>query len=207
MPDGSRRSGKNGKKGGQNGLDPADFRLWHAFTQDVKPLDGTIHPENVEEIAPVSEKAKGKGKSKTALPPATLKIPARISPPPVVKEEVPQLDFRTDQKLRRGQMPIDAKLDLHGKTQEQAHTMLNDFIRAAHGRGHRCVLVITGKGRGGQSADDAYAPDLKPGILKQKLPEWLSMSPLRQMVLKITPAQARHGGGGAFYIYLKRTRD
>lgn len=92
-------------------------------------------------------------------------------------------------------MPIDARIDLHGMTRASAQDALYGFLDRAHGRGHRCVLVITGKGTGGG------------GVLRRELPLWLNESRLRPLVLSIQPAQPRHGGGGAFYVLLRRQRD
>lgn len=99
-------------------------------------------------------------------------------------------------------MPIEARLDLHGMTQEQAHTRLVDFITRAHAAGKRCILVITGKG-----LSRGHGEETSTGVLRQKLPLWLSMPPLRSLVLKSYPAIQRDGGTGAWYLYLKRTRD
>ena len=104
-------------------------------------------------------------------------------------------------------MPIDGRIDLHGRNQEQAHRLLEEFVLSSHARGKRCLLVITGKGKGGLTAQEAYAHDLQPGILKQKVPQWLSMPPLGSIILKTYPAVPRDGGGGALYVYLKRARE
>lgn len=177
--------------------------MWQSYVQDIDPL----RQEDALslEVAVRAADSLLAGREKAPERPVT-----RAAPPvktTALTPQTPQLDFRTDQRLKRGQVPIDARLDLHGKTQDQAHRLLNNFVMSAHGRGDRCVLVITGKGRGGLSAEDAYAPDLPAGVLKRRLPEWLEQTPLREIVLKTSPAHARHGGSGAFYIYLKRTRD
>jgi DNA-nicking Smr family endonuclease len=191
------------KDGGKDrpGLGLEDFRLWKEFTRDIDPLE-----EPDWDAMEMMTKPAAPQQNKTG---EKISVPEKVSlkrNSGAKQAEPPQLDLRTELRLRRGQMPIDARLDLHGFNQEQAHGMLNDFLTSAHARGKRCVLVITGKGRGGLSAKDAYAPDLQPGILKQKLPHWLSMHPLRDIVLKAFPAAPRDGGSGAFYIYLRRHR-
>ncbi len=106
-----------------------------------------------------------------------------------------EVDRRTDQKLKRGQYPVDLTLDLHGLTQDVAHTKLLDTLRRGQARGLRCVLVITGKGRGeGQ------------GVLRRKVPTWLSESSLHDVVLRFHAAQPEHGGAGALYVLLRRKR-
>ena len=102
------------------------------------------------------------------------------------------LDRRTWLKLRRGLYPIDARLDLHGLTQDQAHDRLAAFLSGAHTRGSRCVLVITGRGaRTG-------------GTLRTMTPRWLDEAPLRPLVLTFAQARVEHGGEGALYVLLRR---
>lgn len=106
------------------------------------------------------------------------------------------LDRSTDKKLKRGQMEIEARLDLHGHTRDAAYELLRQFVMREAERGSRCVLVITGKGRG-----DA------PGVLRAAVPQWLGEMPLRDYVLRFYTAQPQHGGGGALYLLLRRRRD
>lgn len=179
---------KNGNKG-KGGLEEEDFRLWKAFTHDIQPLDQSPFPDDSLPSPPaptVSESTKGP-RVKTLTAPSPL---SKTSMP----SQAPQLDLRTDLRLRRGKMPIEGTIDLHGCTQDQAHAMLNDFILRSYKGGKRCVLVITGKGRMGE------------GVLKTKFPQWISMAPLRDIVLKTYAAAQKDGGGGAWYVYLKRQR-
>lgn len=113
------------------------------------------------------------------------------------------MDRRRFEKLRRGRMAPEARLDLHGMTSERAHGALIAFILAAHGTGLRLVLVITGKGRPGGA--DAHAPH-RHGVLRHSLPHWLNAPPLAGRVLQLAPAHQSHGGSGAFYVYLRRIR-
>ncbi len=178
---------KGSGKGG--GLGPEDFQLWKEFTRDIEPLEGVVVYEP-EKDAPSRKPRQESGAVKSPPLPRTASSSS---------EQPPQLDARTELRLRRGQMPVQGTLDLHGYNQEQAHELLKSFLIAAHASGKRCVLVITGKGRRG--VEDSV------GVLRQKLPMWLSMPPLRDIVLKRFDAAPRHGGTGACYIYLKRTRD
>jgi DNA-nicking Smr family endonuclease len=95
-------------------------------------------------------------------------------------------------KLRRGNYPIDARLDLHGLTQSEAHVRLAEFLAAAQVRGNRCVLVITGRGL------------RQGGALREMTPRWLDEPPNRSLVLSFTQSQIRHGGEGALYVLLRR---
>ena len=94
-------------------------------------------------------------------------------------------------------MPIDARLDLHGMPGVAARLAVMEFLQTGYRRGWRCVLIITGKG-GKRDGD---------GVLRQSLSHWLAEPSLRPIVLSIEGAQPRHGGGGAFYILIRRQRS
>ncbi len=124
-----------------------------------------------------------------------------------IKDPGRGIDKRTDERLRRGEMEIEARLDLHGLDQDRARDALEKFIMGAHAAGKRCVLVITGTGkRAGQddNEEDWFMP--QKGILKQKVPEWLAGEKLRPLIVQTHPAQRKHGGEGAMYVLLRRQR-
>jgi DNA-nicking Smr family endonuclease len=106
------------------------------------------------------------------------------------------IDRSNAERLKRGRHPIEARLDLHGKTQAQAHHELAAFIHTSCEAGRRCVLVITGRGLGPRG----------PGVLKSAVPRWLEEVELRRKILAIAPAQPRDGGAGALYLLLRRDR-
>ena len=114
-----------------------------------------------------------------------------------------QMDKRQFQRMSRGKLTPEARIDLHGMTLSQAHSALNGFILRAQVQGLRLVLVITGKGK--TVTDDGPIPR-RPGALKHDVPQWLRMAPLGGVVLEIREAHARHGGSGAYYVYLRRGR-
>jgi DNA-nicking Smr family endonuclease len=105
------------------------------------------------------------------------------------------LDRRTWLRLKRGQVAIEQTLDLHGRTQDEAHRALARFLAAAQAAGCRCVLVVTGKGLG------------SGGTLRHMVPRWLNEGANRELIVAFTPAQARHGGTGALYVLLRRHRE
>lgn len=107
------------------------------------------------------------------------------------------IDKRTAEKLRKGRLPIEARLDLHGMRQAAAHPRLFQFIRSSHTAGLRCVLVITGKGGEGGTR----------GVLNVNVPRWLSDPTVKPLILSIRPAQPKDGGDGAYYILLRRQRQ
>ena len=115
-----------------------------------------------------------------------------------------QIDKRTAMRLKRGQMPIDARIDLHGLYQRDAKARLLEFIATSYGRGDRCVLVITGKG---QLVFEGETPEHNtPGVIKRNFKSWLNDEPYAAMILKIEKAQIKDGGDGAYYILLRRGR-
>jgi DNA-nicking Smr family endonuclease len=126
-------------------------------------------------------------------------------PGPVGRPE-PGLDRRTAERLRRGERAPDARIDLHGMTAARAHARLDGFMDAAVAAGHRCVLVITGKG--GRRRDAEEAPFMAPeqGVLRQAAPRWLRTGRHAARIVGIYEAHIRHGGAGAFYVYLKKGR-
>jgi DNA-nicking Smr family endonuclease len=106
------------------------------------------------------------------------------------------IDRANAERLKRGQHKVEARLDLHGMTQDEAHRALLGFIRAARASGKRCVLVITGRGRlGGPSGD---------GVLRSAVPRWLDEADFRPHLLAIATARPRDGGAGALYVMLRR---
>lgn len=179
-PDSSDSSKKRGA--GSSGDD--EGALWAHVVSDVKPL------KNAGDTVPAPQASAKAVKIKSAI--------AQIPPLPPKKSRTPgdqEVDRRTDQKLKRGQYPVDVTLDLHGLTQVAAHKKLLETLKRGYARDLRCVLVITGKGRGeGQ------------GVLRRQVPEWLSDESLRSIVLRFHAAQPEHGGAGALYVLLRRKR-
>lgn len=142
-------------------------------------------------------------KKKPPPKPTTNRRPA-ATPEPTAPNGV---DKRTAQRLQRGQMSIEARLDLHGRQQTAAHRELTAFINASHAVGRRCVLIITGKGAPRADDLDEIMPDRQRGVLKRQVPLWLSEPGLREKVLSVQPAQRQHGGDGALYVLLRRRRE
>lgn len=114
-----------------------------------------------------------------------------------------RMDARAFARMSRGKIAPEARIDLHGMTLGEARPELVRFILNARSDGMRLVLVITGKGRA--TDDDGPMPQRR-GALRHNLPIWLSQAPLKQAVLQLAEAHPKHGGSGAFYVYLRRTR-
>lgn len=107
---------------------------------------------------------------------------------------------------RRGEMTIEARLDLHGLRQKDAQETLKKFITRCHRQGKRCVLVVTGKGHKRTRTDNDDWWESKPGVLRESLPRWLAQGMLAELVLSVRPARSKDGGEGAFYVRLRRSR-
>lgn len=118
-------------------------------------------------------------------------------------QEALQMDRKAYERLTRGKIAPQSRLDLHGMTLSDAHSSLRGFIMRAHNEGLRLVLVITGKGKPGHA--DAIIPE-RHGVLRHQVPHWLRLPPLNGLILQISPAHRKHGGEGAYYIYLRRSR-
>ena len=139
----------------------------------------------------------------TAPPLPAHSVMPRVAPPKkaaalpaLTPGHAPGVDRRTAEKHRRGRLPVEARLDLHGLTQDEAHRALERFLPHAQESGCRSVLVITGKG----SRDGAR------GVLKESVPRWLNLPPLRALILSFSWAQPKDGGSGALYVLLRRIR-
>jgi DNA-nicking Smr family endonuclease len=112
------------------------------------------------------------------------------------------MDKRLKQRFQRGELPIEARLDLHGLTLANAERAMSRLIRDCLAQQKRCLLVITGKGaRSSESGVQGR------GVLRAWLPEYLKRGPWRDQILGVTPARQEMGGAGAFYVLLRRQRD
>ena len=153
------------------------------------------------ELPAPSEKPAAKAAA-AAPPPAR---PVHREPPPLTG-----LDRRSERRMSRGQVDIEGRLDLHGTGLEEARWRLLQFVTDARRRGARLVLVITGKGESRFSGHTLHgishfhAPG-RQGRLRRLVPEWLHEPEFRAHVAGFQPAHPRHGGGGAFYVKLRRS--
>ncbi|WP_412504278.1 Smr/MutS family protein [Roseovarius sp. SYSU LYC5161] len=186
-------------------LTPDEIALWRKVARSTEKL----HPDRgmVSSVARESEPSTEK---RASIDPFEIgqktgeTRPVREQPSPArPTQETVRMDRKSFGKLKRGKLKPEARIDLHGMTIDQAHPALMSFIMREHAKGRRLVLVITGKGR---VRDEGGPIPVRPGVLRQNLPHWLSTPPLSQLVLQVTDAHLKHGGGGAFYVYLRRPR-
>jgi DNA-nicking Smr family endonuclease len=179
--DGSRR----GKR-----LTGEDIELWEGVTRSVKPMRARKRIRETEEAPPEVKAAKkpaGRTGSSAAAP---VKSTSAKAPPAIAP-----IEKRLKQKIARGSQSIDARLDLHGHSQAEAHDALYRFLHRMQSRGGRLVLVITGKGGRGE------------GVLKRSVPMWLALPEFRELVIGFDTAAIAHGGEGALYVRVRKTKE
>ena len=178
-------------KPGRRGLSAQEQKLWSDVTRLVAPLRRPPLPAD-----PAPSTAPGKTKPKPSRAPARSVAPAAR---PAASLEA--FDRRLKQRLARGTEAIEARVDLHGKTQSEAYAALFSFLRKAQSDGAKFVLVITGKG--GNAREDGS----ERGVLKRQVPQWLRLPEFRRYVLGFEDAHHRHGGAGALYLRIRRQRS
>lgn len=222
-------SGKHGK------LDPEDAALWRIAADNTKPLKvrkGRVLPSETAATSNDDDKAAGtqtSSKQQTSTSSAPDNQPAkaifqhetdkshrasrtRLAPAVTITRASPPIgafDRKAQRRLRSGRVEIEARIDLHGMRQDEAHAALRAFLYRCQNRGLRWVLIITGKGK--QESDDPdRAFDMSDmrqrGILRRNVPRWLDEPDIRPLVVSYSEAARHHGGEGALYVHLRKTR-
>lgn len=186
------------RKGGKRPLQPGEKALWHKVTETVAPLPDTPLPD-----LPLPEEL---SEALNAAPRPPTPTPARAPHTPRPKEtEAARFeagDPGLAKRVARGRLAIDATLDLHGYSQREAQTRLAHFMDFAALRGDRVVLIITGKGAV-DSEDHRPFEEAPRGILRLRFLDWIETAPLRERISSVRQAHQKHGGRGAFYVFLK----
>lgn len=187
-------------------LSPEEADLWRSVARTARPMHSpTVRPPEADPPAtpePLHH-------SKPRLSPFVLGEKARavqrreVAPGPSdLSGQAPlRMDAKTHGKMTRGKLAPEARIDLHGMTLAEAHPELIRFILNAHAQGMRLVLVITGKGK---RREDIGPIPQRMGALRHQVPHWLHLPPLGAVVLQFSEAHLRHGGSGAYYVYLRR---
>ena len=174
-------------------LTPEEQKAWDQVRKSVRPIGSAARvakpkPETAGELTSEQDTP-----APMASPSGKPAKPARNTPPSHrSRTSVRPQDRGHDRKVRRGKIEISARFDLHGHTQQSAWSALPAFLMREQARGARCVIVITGKGKFGE------------GVLKRNFLHWLEMPQARSLVSGYARAHPRHGGAGAFYVFLKR---
>jgi len=196
-------TGNGGRRGKR--LTGEEIELWEGVTRSVKPMRVRKRASDVDEAPPVAKPARKSASRPTAPASASIKVALPKAPPSIAR-----IEKRLKQKIARGSQTIDARLDLHGHTQAEAHDALYRFLRRTQSRGARLVLVITGKGGrdlGGRDLGGRDQGGRGQGVLKRSVPMWLNLPEFRELVIGFDTAAISHGGEGALYVRVRRLRD
>ena len=199
--------GKGGRK--DHASDDDDDAVWKYAAATIEPLKrakGRLHVSERATTEPPKVKAPPKQdhahKSQVLKHDNVKPAPAApIAPTRRVAPDLSDFDRKHVRKIRGGRTEIEARVDLHGLRQSEAHAALRAFLFRCQSRGLRFVLVITGKGKPG--ADHGPMPS-RIGALRHQVPHWLHLPPLGPAVQQVVTAHLRHGGTGALYVYLRR---
>ncbi|WP_299360774.1 Smr/MutS family protein [uncultured Paracoccus sp.] len=195
----------------RRGLDDDDLALWAQVARSARPLRAA--PSRLSSDAPDLPQQPGEPPRPIAAPvqvPVDFRVGAAARQGAVSTTgwssaadrplaQPRRIDTKLHRRLGRGKLAPEARIDLHGMTLAVAKPALTRFLLDAHAAGRRLVLVITGKGRG----DHGPLPT-RAGALRHEVPHWLEMPPLNGIVLQVVTAHLRHGGAGAYYVYLSR---
>lgn len=200
-------------------LTSEERELWEYAAQSISPIKGKkqrFHPaipeeEPPEDAVPGRPKKAPPGKQQRIVKPGPAPTPSHaiIKRPPPLPTPGPsplELERRKARKLSSGRIEIEARIDLHGMRQAEAHSALLRFLHRAYGNGKRWVLVITGKGAPVKTAyDERFDRDGdERGVLRRNVPRWLAEPDVAPIIIGFTTAAIRHGGEGALYVHLRR---
>jgi DNA-nicking Smr family endonuclease len=182
----------------QRSLSEEERALWESVAKHAKPLRKKPRAAKAEAPSPAAEMV---ALTKLAASPKPLPSATSLRAPKPPMPAVPPLSplgRRERAQLSRGRKEIDARLDLHGMTQIRAHRALSGFLQRAHSDGLTFVLIITGKGRIGAESER--------GVLRRQVPQWLSLPEFRALVVGFEEAHIGHGGEGALYVRIRRSK-
>ena len=180
--------------------DPHDHALWDEVKRTITPLK-VPRPGPAQRSVAATQGAAERRETFHHAPSLAA------APPPLAA-----FDRRTAQRLSRGQLEPDARLDLHGHGVEVARMQLYHFVENQRRQGARLVLVITGKGASPFARHTLHGTGFfhspeREGRLRREVPHWLHEHVFREHVTGFQPAHPRHGGGGAFYLRLRRVHE
>lgn len=205
----------------RRGMTPEEEALWRKAMRDVAPFPHKKPPPHTPPLVSSSRRAgpiaslpgRQAARNASSASTSTVKSPPHGGHVDTLVPHRPSHPFasgdpKMDRRAGRGRIAIDAVLDLHGHTQRTALPTLHRFVAEGHRRGARCLLVITGKGAAQSDAlNSDGSAQMGRGVLRSRFRDWLADAPLRDLVSRASPAHARHGGGGAFYVFLKSRKS
>ncbi|AJA06961.1 Smr protein/MutS2 [Sphingopyxis fribergensis] len=186
-------------------LAPEESALWKKVAATVKPLAKAKAP-----LAPVAPPTVSTPKPtpRSTAAPAAAPRPTTKLPPPRRTHQAATLDGHWDRRLRKGLVRPDMSIDLHGHTLASAQALLDEAIGRGLLRGARVLLVVAGRLRPGADRLPQMHGDPRPrGAIRASLPDWLAYSPYADQIVALRPAHISHGGAGAVYVILRRSRE
>ena len=172
-----------GKNVSMSKLSPKDSQIWGRVARSVKPLEiSELKAEPVATEAPAVPKKESR-----------IKVNVRVKKPEV-RRPVAILNRESERQIRLGDVQIDATCDLHYFNGDLAHSIMKRFVIRKRQEGCRSVLIITGKGHGGE------------GLIRRSFRLWLETEEARSLITGFSPAHYKHGGAGAFYLFLRKSK-
>jgi DNA-nicking Smr family endonuclease len=193
------------KSGASHGDDDDIWRYAAATIEPLKRAKGRFHPASdaMKSSLPKAKLAPERPAAKQRAAPVSPEVPA-VKQTRAAAPELALFDRNSVRKIRGGRVDIEARVDLHGMRQHEAHVALKRFLFGCQSRGLRYVLIITGKGKAiGSEASHIGEADRERGVLKRNVPRWLEEPDLRAVVVSFTTAAIQHGGEGAIYVHLR----
>ncbi len=202
-----KKNSKNNKGEKTSDSQKQDMALWEHVKKSISPLPSNITQKHLTALKePPRKKQKAVQEEIYFTLPKQFDIRGGKEKPWQFTNQddsgFTKIEKNIRKKLSKGHKPIEAVLDLHGMTQERAHNALKQFIHNCRKMGFRHVIVITGKGK--TQANDPYFQKGQMGILRSKLPIWLSSADLKPSIVAYEQAPQHHGGSGAFYVHIRR---
>lgn len=190
-------------------LHPEERELWQKIAASTRAL----HPDRPDRVE-LRELTLTPAPKRVMSLSQAFRVGEKVRPKPLVHDIAPapkdhlaaqplRMDRKTFDRMARGKLAPEARIDLHGMTIAEAHSELIRFVLNAHSDGLRLVLVITGKGK---RRDDHGPIPQRMGALRHQVPQWLALPPLGPAVQQVATANLKHGGDGAYYVYLRRAR-
>jgi len=176
-----------------------ELALWREATKSARALGKRA-------IAPSGAKPEAVSPPAAARARPPLPKPAPVAIKTHAAKPIPAIEQKLLRALRKGDAAIEARIDLHGYTQERARVTIERFLSHARARGYRTVLVVTGKGSALAGGDEPGERSER-GVLRKMLPRWLALPPMSDWIVGLSSAGPRHGGEGALYIQLRRVRE
>lgn len=186
-------------------IDPDEAALWKRVAATVAPLAKT--PAPLAQPTPPTVRPPAPQPRNTPVLTATPGNPTPLPPRRRIHGQA-TLDSHWDRRLRKGLVRPDMSIDLHGHTLASAQELLEVAIGRALLRGARVLLVVAGRLRPGADRMPVMHGDPRPrGAIRASLPDWLAVSPHADQIVALRPAHVSHGGAGAVYVILRRSRE